>query len=872
MNLSPGDKLGPFEILSQLGAGGMGKVWKARDTRLNRTVAIKTSNQRFSERFSREAQAIAALNHPNICTLYDVGPDYLVMELVEGKRIAGPLPIEEALTLAGQILDALDAAHRKGITHRDLKPGNILLGKNGVKVLDFGLAKFERTVAGQDDATVTMPLTADGAILGTLQYMSPEQLEGKEADARSDIFSFGLVLYELIAGKRAFTGGSQASLMASILKEQPPSIQTLQPLTPTSLERVLLTCLEKDPDKRWQSAREVKHALEWMAQAAPLAPPARVEPPAKKLRLWQTAAAFMGLIAVAAAGWAYWSRPAVSTAMTRFQVPLPENVSFDQYMAISPDGRKIVLNAIGERGGLWVRDLDALEWRQLPDTEGSSTPAWSPDSKFISFSDKLKLKKIAIEGGPPQTLCEMPNGFPVGMAAWNRDGLLVFGGRGRGPLWKVSQAGGVPVKVTELAQDDGFHALPAFMPDGKHFLYYRGSTDPEKVGMYAGSLDAPPADQGKERILAVRFAAPFVDGYLFFMRESTLMGQLFDSDAMKLSGEPVPVAEHVGTRQANGLFSVSPSGALAYRAADEEGKFQLTWVDRQGKTIGNLGEAGLNQGISLSPDGTKLAMRDAATSLQGDLWTLDLTRGVRTRLTFSRSFGSNPIWSPDGSSVAFSVRQGYSIFEKPSSGAGDEKELLMEPNRSHNPSDYSPDGRFLLYRDASVTDGVTGTGNDLWVLPLDGARKPAQLLATKADESGAQFSPDMRWIAYHSNASGRNEVYVRPFVAAGPAGVPALGEGQWQVSKDGGQGSKWRDDGKELFFQGPANAKMAVDVRATGAVFEPGIPQRLFAAASDGGWDVTGDGKRFLLAMTPTQQNAQTPLTVVLNWQAQLKK
>lgn len=871
MNLSPGDKLGPFEILSQLGAGGMGKVWKARDTRLNRTVAIKTSNQRFSERFSREAQAIAALNHPNICTLYDVGPDYLVMELVEGKRIGGPLPIEDALTLAGQILDALDAAHRKGITHRDLKPGNILLGKNGVKVLDFGLAKFDRPIAataGPDAPTETMPLTGEGAILGTLQYMSPEQLEGKEADARSDIFSFGLVLYELIAGKRPFSGGSQASLMASILKEQPPSIQALQPLTPASLERVLLTCLEKDPDKRWQSAREVKHALEWMAQAAPIAPPAPVESPAKKLRLWQTAAAFMGLIAVAAAGWAYWSKPAVSTAMTRFQVTLPENVSFNQYMAISPDGRKIVLNAIGEQSGLWVRDLDALEWRHLAGTEGSSTPAWSPDSKFISFSDKLKLKKIAIDGGPPQTLCEMPNGFPVGMAAWNPDGVLVFGGLGRGPLWKVSQAGGVPVKVTELAPDDNFHALPAFMPDGKSFIYYRGNRDPEKVGMYTGSLDATPADQGKERILAVRFAAPYVDGYLFFMRENTLMGQPFDTAAMKLNGEPVPVAEHVGTRQANGLFSVSPSGALAYRAADEEGKFQLAWFDRQGKTTGNLGDAALNQAISLSPDETKLVMRDAATGLQGDVWTLDLARGARTRLTFFHSSGTTPRWSQDGTRIAFAARGGDTIFEKPSSGAGDEKELLTEPRQGLSPTDYSRDGKFLLYHKGGDTDA----GNDLWVLPLDGSRKPVRLLATKSSESAAYFSPDMHWIAYQSNASGRIEVYVRPFVPAGPAGVPALGEGQWQVSKDGGQGAKWRADGKELFFQGPANAKMAVDVKTNGAAFEPGIPQRLFAAASDGGWDVTGDGKRFLLAMPPTQQNAQTPLTVVLNWQAQLKK
>jgi len=376
MALSAGDKLGPYEIVAPLGEGGMGQVWKARDTRLNRFVAVKTSHKQFNERFEREAQAIAALNHPNVCSLYDVGPDYLVMEYVEGKPIKGPVPLDTALAMAGQILDALDAAHHKGITHRDLKPGNILASKNGVKVLDFGLAKFRSEhgmPSGTDSATLTMPLTNEGAILGTLQYMAPEQLEGKDADARSDIFAFGLVLYELITGKRPFTGASQASLIASILKEPAPPLGPLQGVTPPGLERVIQTCLEKDPDKRWQSAREIKHALEWMVQTAPAAA-AAAPTPAKTLGLWKTAAAVLAVAVLGIAGWAFWPKTAPPAQMTRFQVSLPENVTFSQYVSVSPDGRKLAFNATGEKGGLWIRDLDALEWRQLPGTENAVCP------------------------------------------------------------------------------------------------------------------------------------------------------------------------------------------------------------------------------------------------------------------------------------------------------------------------------------------------------------------------------------------------------------------------------------------------------------------------------------------------------------------
>jgi eukaryotic-like serine/threonine-protein kinase len=874
MPFSAGDKVGPYEILTPLGEGGMGQVWTARDTRLNRIVAIKTSQQRFSERFEREVQAIAALNHPHICSLYDVGPDYLVMERVEGKPLKGPLPLQEALAIAGQILDALDAAHRAGIIHRDLKPGNILLGKNGVKVLDFGLAKIEHASAPAGGQTMTMPLTNEGAILGTLQYMSPEQLEGKEADARSDIFSFGVVLYELITGQRPFSGGSQASLIASILKENPRSVQDLQPVTPPGLDRILQTCLEKDPEKRWQSAREVKHALEWMVQgvasaALPVSPPVAI--PAKHLRVWQGIAGLMALAAVGIAAWMFWPKPGPPVQMTRFQVPLPENVTFGQYVSLSPDGRKLVFNATGEQDGLWVRNLDALEWRKLPGTQGAVSPFWSPDSRFVGFAFQNQLKKIDIAGGPAQTLSETPTGG-VGSGAWSRDGVIIFGGRGRGPLWKVSQAGGIAVPVTSVdaSRGEAFHALPTFMPDGKHFIYLRNGTA-QVIGMYGGSLEAKPGEQSLERILAGQFAASYVNGYLFFMRDNTLMGQPFDASQMKLTGEPVPVAEHVGTTQSIGVFSVSSSGALAYRSGAQDGNFQNVWMDPQGKNVSTFGQPNLDTGIRLSPDGTRGVVRDAAQQTGGDLWTLDFARGIRTRLTFRQSAGSYGVWSPDGRRIVFAAGTSLdAIYEKASSGAGDEKELLKETGLIHLPSSWSRDGRFLLFTIANAAK----TGSDLWVLPLEGDRKPVLLLRTDFNEGQGSFSPDMRWIAYTSNESGQDQVYVRPFIASG-SGAPSLGEGKWQVSKDGGNGPRWTADGKEIIFQAPpaGRSKMAVDVKTNVAAFESGIPRRLFLASQiDNGWDVTSDGKRFMLALPEVQQTGQVPITVVLNWQAQLKK
>jgi serine/threonine protein kinase/dipeptidyl aminopeptidase/acylaminoacyl peptidase len=885
MRLSSGDKLGPYEITGLIGKGGMGEVYQGTDTRLGRLVAIKVSSREFNDRFEREAKAISALNHPNICTLYDIGPNYLVMEFVEGELLSkvierGPLPLDKALRYGVQIVDALAAAHAKGVIHRDLKPGNIIITQNGAKVLDFGLARLTSELAPNSPDnidTLTEPITRAGAILGTLSYMAPEQVEAKDADERSDIFSFGVVFYEMITGQRPFSGDTQAAALAALLKDQPPSMSQRQPGVPRALERVVRKCLEKKPDDRWHSARDLKPTLELIDLDAPQpssassSVPIPVQAPAETKRgkawLWPAIAGAALVIAAAAAGILYL-KPSGPARAARFQVTLPEGVQFSQYVSVSPDGHKVVFNATGTQSGLWIRDLDTLEWRQLPGTEGSSSPFWSPDSRFLGFSVARDLKKIDIAGGPPQTLCSTPN--PAGTGSWSPEGVILFGGKGNGPLRRVSAAGGVATDVVAVDKSRGeaFAALPSFLPDGKHFLYLV-SGPAEVVGIYAGSLDAKPTEQSKERILATTLAAPYVAGNLFFVREGTLMTQPFDAGKLKLTGEPVPIAEHVGSELSNAYFSVSPAGVLAYRTgASTSVNMQATWFDREGKVLGGFGQPGPDQGLSLSPETTRAAGRDAAQNQRGDIWLLDFPRGVRTRLTFRQTSGSYPVWSPDGNRIIFAAGDTLdTIYEKAASGAGDEKELFKQAGEIKTPTSWSRDGRFLLYN----TNAVVKTVSDLWVLPLDGNRKPVLLLGSEFAEAQGRFSPDMRWIAYQSNESGRTEVYVRPFQASGSSG-PALGEGKWQVSKDSGTIPKWRGDGKELFFRDRGGSPMAVDVSASGAAFQAGIPKLLFSVPNNDGWDIAPDGKRFLVVAPPVLQNAQTPLTVVLNWQADLKK
>jgi eukaryotic-like serine/threonine-protein kinase len=866
MALAPGTRLGPYEILSALGAGGMGEVWKARDSRLNRLVAIKASLSPFSERFEREAQAIAAVNHRHVCSLYDVGPDYLVMEYVEGECLHGPVPLAQALELAEQILGALDAAHEKGIVHRDLKPGNILLTKSGVKVLDFGLAKIQHAPAVDSTSLVethAVSLTAEGAILGTLPYMSPEQVEGHDADARSDIFAFGVVLYELIAGTRPFTGKTQANLVAAILKEEPRPLFEMQPRTPRGLAEVLRTCLEKDPEKRWQSARDVRHALRLIA--------AQPEPsiPSRSVRVWQGLAVLMAAIALGISAWAF--QPTALGSPGRFEAPVPDNVTSYNDVSVSPDGRKLVFTA----GGLWLRDLDALEWRRLPGTEGASTPFWSPDSRYVGFIVRDSLRKVDTTGGPPETVASLPNAVPRS-GTWNGHGDIVLGssaGESGGPMWRVSAAGGTATPVTEvdLSKEEFFHTWPTFLPDGKTFLYFR-SGPPDVEGMYVGSLDVAAGNQSRQRILATGVPAAFANGHLFFPRAGTLMAQPFDARRLELRDAPVPVAQDVEiTWYFTGVFSVSDAGVFVYRTASAPSTFQLTWLDRQGKSVGTFGPPGTDGRVVLSPDGRRAVAKDTPYSVPGDLWMLDLASGNRTRFTFKKDVFSPAVWSYDGTRIAYSAgRLGDTIYEKAASGVGDAQVLLKEPGLRHFPTSWSRDGRFLLYH----TENTPNTGYDVWALSVSD-RKPHLMLGDAFNEWAAVISPDMRWLAYVSNESG-GQVYVRPLRLSGQTGQPSFGEGKWQVSKDYGNWPQWRIDREIVFNTAPSGTEVfAAPVNPTGTAFESGLPQRLLFPPSTGVSNTpqsTPDGQRFLIEVPLDQRAARTSISVVLNWPALLKQ
>ena len=869
MALAPGTRLGPYEILSPLGAGGMGEVWKARDTRLNRLVAIKTSQGPFSDRFEREARAIAAVNHHHVCSLYDIGPDYLVMEYVEGDWLIGPVPIARALELAEQILDALDAAHEKGIVHRDLKPSNILLTKSGVKVLDFGLAKIAHAPAVDDPnltKTDALALTAEGSLLGTLPYMSPEQVEGHDADARSDIFAFGVVLYELIAGARPFTGQTQANLVASILKEEPRPLVEVQPHTPRGLAEVVRTCLEKDPEKRWQSARDVRHALRLTAgQPAPSAPK-------RPVRVWQGLAVLMAAIAVGIGVWAF--QPAVPGLAGRFEAPLPENVMSGD-VAISPDGRKLAFASFNP-AELWLRDLDALEWRRVPGTDGAYTPFWSPDSRYVAFMSGNTLRRVDTTGGPPETVASVPNPRPES-GTWSRRGDIVLGGWGGGsggPLWRVSPARGAATALTEvnLSRGEFLHTWPSFLPDGNHFLYFR-SGPPDVAGMYVGALDVAAGSQSRVRILATDAPARFANGHMFFPRAGTLMAQPFDVRSLQLRDEAVPVAQDVWMSwYSTADFSVSDAGVFTYKAAVTPGTFQLTWVDPRGKTLGTVGSPTTDRQAVLSPDGTKAVVKDAPYSMPGDLWLLDLASGRSTRFTFSKDVFSSAVWSHDGTRIAYSAGLlGDTIYEKAASGLGDQQVLIKEPGLRHFPTGWSRDGQFLLYH----VENAANTGYDLWALSVND-RKPHLLLGEAFNEWAGVFSPDMQWVAYVSTETAPANVFVRPFLVSAQTGEPSVGQRKWQVSKDHGNWPQWRIQREIVFNTAPFRSEVfAAPVNTTSTAFESGVPQRLPFPPNTGvntAPQSHPDGQRFLVEVPLDQRADQTSINVVLNWPALLKR
>jgi serine/threonine protein kinase len=843
----------------------MGEVYKARDIRLDRVVAIKVSKEQFSTRFEREARAIAALNHPSICTLHDVGPDYLVMEYIEGRSLTGPLPLGQALKYAIQICDALDAAHKKGITHRDLKPANILVAKTGVKLLDFGLAKISQEVKPVSDTTLTMALTGENQLVGTLYYMSPEQLSaqpnGREIDARSDIFSFGLVLYEMLTGKRAFEGSTPASVIAAIMERPAPSVATV---APAALDHVLQRCLHKDPDDRWQTARDLKAELEWIAGI----PGERTTPSLKSRTRWPWIAALVfavigAMLTLALRGTLHPTPEAAKPV--RFHVEPPPGVNIGSAFSLSPDGTKLAYVGYGadQVPRIFLRSMESLESRALAGTEHTSwLIIWSPDSRFIAFTEGGKLKKLDVAGGPPQTVCDVT--VEVG-GSWNSDGVILFGtGDGTG-IHRVSAAGGLPTPITTLnvVRKDSNHMFPTFLPDGRHFLYIVQSAARENSGIYLGSLEAKPVGPEPKRLLAADVGLGFVAlpggkaGWILLQREGILLAHRFDLRRLATTGEPIPFGGQLGTAGIFPNFAASENGVLVFRALSGASK-QLVWFDRQGKSLGAAGAPHTYAFMMrLSPDGSRVA----ATRIEAgnsDIWITSFSSGIDARFTFDPALDFDPAWSPDGKRIAFSSnRAGNSdLYQHASDGSGDD-ELLFRSDHRKVVTDWSQDGRFLLYHDSDPK-----TKRDIWVLPMDtppGERKPTLLLRTEFDERDARFSPDSRWIAYMSDESGRNEIYVRPFPASGTGG-------KWMISQGGGLLAAWRRDGKELFYIGNDGSVMAVPVSAAGVGFQHGTPVALFKGpASPQGWDVSADGQKFLLAV-PVARTAQEPFTVVLNW------
>ncbi len=885
MALTIGSRLGPYEILNPIGAGGMGEVYKARDTRLERIVAIKVlpshlaDRPELRQRFEREAKAISSLSHPNICTLFDVGQesgvDYLVMEHLEGETLAerlirGPLPAELALRHGIEIASALDKAHRQGIVHRDLKPGNVILTRGGAKVLDFGLAKI---AAGPGsgaalDALTSLPtalpgsgpLTSEGTLLGTFQYMSPEQLEGSEADARSDVFALGAVLYEMATGRPAFQGKSRASLISAIMSSDPQPLMAVQPLAPPALDRVIRTCLAKDPDARIQTAHDVMLQLQWIAEGgsqAGVPAPVAARRKGRERLAWGIAA--VSLLAAAALAFVVGRSVKAPAEIARLQVTLPRSIAQMGSPRISPDGRFIAFDGFDSTGRamVWVRPMGSLAAEPIPSTEGlTARPFWSPDSRFIGFMAGGKLKKVAVTGGPAQTICDAPTGYD---GTWSSKGVIAFDGGGADPLRRVSAAGGAPSVV--VPSDSGSVGWPEFLPDGRHMLYMRLKS--------AGGSEIWVADlqTGKRRMLAPGASRTVYSpaGYLLYVKDRTMLAQPFDARALRVKGEPMPVADGVGAG-GNGLahFSVSDNGVLAYSSVGGSNRSQLMWMDRAGKSLSPVGPQGNISNIQLSPDGRRVVARitDPQTSNR-DLWILDPDRGTNTRFTFDPAADNNPLWSPDGSVIAFSSdRNGgvVNLFQKRASGTGADESLLVSPYNKAL-SCWSRDGRYLAYQEENPS-----TSLDIGVLPLFGDRKPFTFLSTPFIEGQATFSPDARWLAYASDESGRFEVYVQEFPGPG---------GKWQVSTRGGFQPTWRPDGRELYYLATDGRLMAASISSEGGL-TAGVPALLFntritLSAATSQYVPAADGQRFLV-ITQEGDSAPSPLTLVLNWDAELKR
>jgi serine/threonine protein kinase len=904
MALTSGTKLGPYEILTPLGAGGMGEVYRARDTRLERTVAIKILNSHLAAtaelraRFDREAKIISQLQHPHICVLHDVGNEngveFLVMEFLEGESLAdrlkhGPLPLPELLTIAIQMADALEKAHRAGVVHRDLKPGNVMSTKAGAKLLDFGLAKPLATgvaaragsaaSASVFSAALTQtspapspasPLSGAGTVIGTVQYMSPEQIQGQEADPRSDIFAFGVMLFEMTTGKRAFEGKTQASIVGQILAVEPPAARTLRPEVPPGLERLIRICLEKDPEERVQTAHDLKLELQGIAEATPTATPASHAAPGRARWLPWAAALIAALLLGAVAGMFLRFSPPAPTIRT--VINPPENTRFNLTgdsagpPVLSPDGSMLAFTASGTNGqnAIWVRPMSSLQARALPETDGATFPFWSPDSRSLAFfTSDGKLKTIEVNGGSSQLVCAATFGRG---GSWGPDGVILFAPGTTDPIMRVSASGGTPVPVTRIDSTQfTSHRWPFLLPDGRHFLYLAIHHDSSKSGnntLYYASLD------GRENRPLFRSLsnAVYADGYLLFARGDQLMAQRFDPAHGRLSGEPQIAAKRVMNDLTTWHMdaSASNSGLLVFGNGGS-GDWQLVWMDSASKQVSILADKLTDlQAAVVSPQGDRVALQ--IDTGQNDIWVLDIARGVRTRLTFGPVANQYPVWSPDGKWIAYDSDRGdrFNIYRRRSDGSGEEELLWTGDKNQSSTDDWSRDGKHLIVsRHLSTTPLAvrrSTTASEIWALPLDRDGKPRLLVTGAADGS---LSPDSRWLAYVSVESGTPQVYVVGF---------ASGQGKWQVSANGGELPQWSQDGKELYYQDFTYNVLAVPIKELEGALQFGTPRAIVNhwSAPVVFYNVAPGGKKILLDRI--SQDVSQSVSVVTNFATELKK
>jgi len=899
MALTGGTRLGVYEVVGLLGAGGMGEVYRARDTKLNRDVAIKVLPEQLATdaerlaRFTREAQTLAALNHPNIAAIYGIEDNAIVMELVEGDDLShhislGAMSVTTALAMARQIIDALEAAHDLGIVHRDLKPANIKVRDDGtVKVLDFGLAKALGTEATEGDGgrgvanspTLTARATQMGMILGTAAYMSPEQARGRAVDKRTDVWAFGCVLYEMLTGSKTFEGEDATEIISSVVKSE-PNWNALPASVPAHVRTIITSCLVKDRKARIPDLSVVRYMLDGTMPVA--SAPVAEAPTQRSSRLWQAATAVLVLTTLAAG--AMWYRAAtVRPAVTRFVVAPPENLvftggprPFSTVPAISPDGRAVAFTAQDPAGKrlLFIRPIDSLTAQPLAGTEGAAFPFWSPDSRSIGYSIVGKLMKVAVAGGAPSTLCTLNPGITSRGGAWSRDGVIIFN-NGPAPLYRVPESGGAAVVMGTLPEGQTGRQFPEFLPDGRHFLFHATGTE-EKSGVSVGSLD----NAETTRVFPASTGAIYdpQSGHVLFVRQGTLLAQKFDDKTFAVSGDPIPVAERVESAVVQGVvaFSLSDTGVLAYGIGEAStAGTQLTWVDRTGKVSGSLGVDAQYRGISLKPDGSQVAAHRHDGD-GGDIWVTDVSDGRTKRLTLDATQeNASPVWSPEGKRIAFaSTRDGKLGISVMSTDTGEEQRLFdtSAAARFVAPVSWSHDGRAVLF----MMPNPTAPSTDLWIVPVSGERKAIPVLQSTFSELHGQYSPDGRWLAYTSNETGPSEVYVQPAVPGGG--------GKSILSTGGGNAPRWRGDSRELFYVA-AGKMWSVDVSVKGTTFVAGPPKALFDHGGLGtnslghaphfSYAVSGDGKRFLVS-TPrvgaAASAAQSPIVVVTNWLDGIRK